>query len=110
MDAQSKRPIMRLLDLVGRRWALRILWELRDAPLRSRALREACDGVSPTVLQARIDELRAAGLVERAAQGYALTALGREFLAAFLPLYRFADVWAEAVPEEADGAGPMPGP
>lgn len=100
MDTQSKRPIMRLLDLVGRRWALRILWELRDAPLRSRALRAACDGVSPTVLQARLDDLRAAGLVELAAQGYALTALGREFLAAFLPLYRFADVWAAAVPDD----------
>lgn len=100
MDTQSKRPIMRLLDLVGRRWALRILWELRDAPLRSRALRAACDGVSPTVLQARLDDLRAAGLVELAAQGYALTALGREFLTAFLPLYRFADHWAAAVPDD----------
>lgn len=102
MDPHSRRPIMRLIDLVGRRWALRILWELRDGALRSRALRAACDGVSPTVLQARIDELRAAGLVERAADGYALTALGGEFLAAFEPLYRFAGTWAAAVPAAGD--------
>lgn len=104
MDAHSKRPIMRLLDLVGRRWALRIVWELRETALRSRALRAACDGVSPTVLQARIDELRDAGLLERTADGYALTALGREFLTAFEPLYRFAGAWAAAVPEEGDEA------
>ena len=45
---------MALLDLLGRRWTLRILWELRDAALTSRALRTACDEASPTVLQARL--------------------------------------------------------
>ena len=54
---------MALLDLLGRRWALRILWELRDEPLTSRALRTACDEASPTVLQTRLDELREAGFV-----------------------------------------------
>ena len=44
----SGRPIMALLDLLGRRWSLRILWELREAPLTSRALRAACDEASPT--------------------------------------------------------------
>jgi DNA-binding HxlR family transcriptional regulator len=88
---------MALLDLLGRRWALRILWELRETALTSRALRAACDEVSPTVLQARLTELRAAGLVElRKAEGYALTPLGRDFLGAFMPLYGFADRWAAA--------------
>lgn len=91
----SNRPIMRLLDLLGRRWALRVLWELRGDPLTSRALRAACDEISPTVLQARLDDLRAAGLVEHEA-GYRLTPMGRELLEAFLPLYRFADRWAGA--------------
>ncbi|MBU6373644.1 MAG: helix-turn-helix transcriptional regulator [Alphaproteobacteria bacterium] len=99
-DAASKRPIMRLLDLVGRRWSLRVLWELRGAPLRSRALRTACDGVSPTVLQARIDELRAAQLVALTPEGYALTATGRAFLTAFEPLYVFAETWAAEADRE----------
>ena len=95
-DTTSRRPIMRLLDLLGRRWALRVLWELRGDPLTSRALRTACDDVSPTVLQARLDDLRAAGLVSHApGAGYGLTALGRELLEAFLPLYGFADRWAD---------------
>jgi DNA-binding HxlR family transcriptional regulator len=97
-DTTSRRPIMQLLDLLGRRWALRVLWELRGEPLTSRALRAACDDISPTVLQARLDDLRAAGIVEHApGAGYGLTALGRELLEAFLPLYRFADRWAEDI-------------
>src|SRR5258708_34546500 len=90
------RPIMALLDLLGRRWTLRIIWELREQPLTSRALRVACDEASPTVLQARLSELRQAGLVERVtASGYGLTAGGRELLENFLPLHRFAERWGK---------------
>ena len=85
---------MALLELLGRRWTLRIVWELRDAPLTSRALRTACDDVSPTVLQTRIDELVEAGFVElQRGAGYALTDLGRELSTAFAPLYGFAGSW-----------------
>jgi DNA-binding HxlR family transcriptional regulator len=93
--SRTGRPIMVLLDLLGRRWALRILWELRGGPLTSRALRAACDEASPTVLQARLSELRDVALVElKAGGGYELTPLGEELLAAFLPLYGFAERWA----------------
>lgn len=93
-DARSDRPIMVLLDLLSRRWTLRILWELRGGPLTSRALRTACDEASPTVLQARLTDLREADLVElRPGEGYGLTPLGREFLMAFMPLYGFAERW-----------------
>jgi DNA-binding HxlR family transcriptional regulator len=92
----SGRPIMALLDLLGRRWSLRILWELRDQPLTSRALRTACDEASPTVLQSRLSELREANLVELVpASGYQLTALGRELHEHFLPLHRFAERWSK---------------
>jgi len=85
---------MALLDLLGRRWSLRIIWELREAPLTARALRAACDDASPTVLQARLAELSAAGIVENVRPGgYRLTDNGRELMAAFEPLYRFADRW-----------------
>jgi DNA-binding HxlR family transcriptional regulator len=92
--SRSGRPIMALLDLLGRRWTLRILWELRGAALTSRALRTACDEVSPTVLQARLSELREAGFVALAAEGgYSLTPLGRELSENVLPLHRFAERW-----------------
>jgi DNA-binding HxlR family transcriptional regulator len=93
--SRSGRPIMALLDLLGRRWSLRILWELRENSLTSRALREACDDASPTVLQARLADLRQAGFVELVpASGYRLTEIGKQLLGTFLPLHRFADRWS----------------
>ena len=94
--SRTGRPIMVLLDLLGRRWSLRILWELREQPLTSRALRAACDEASPTVLQARLSELREAGFVELVpGGGYGLTGLGRELNETFLPLHRFAERWSK---------------
>jgi len=95
--SKTGRPIMALLDLLGRRWTLRILWELRGGPLTSRALRTACDEASPTVLQARLSELREAGFVELLpAEGYGLTGLGKELEDTFLPLHRFAERWSKS--------------
>ena len=95
--SRTGRPIMALLDLLGRRWTLRIIWELReDRALTSRALRTACDEASPTVLQARLADLREAGLVALAAEGgYSLTPLGRELAENVLPLHRFAERWSK---------------
>ncbi|WP_159007976.1 helix-turn-helix domain-containing protein [Bradyrhizobium sp. S69] len=94
--SSSGRPIMALLDLLGRRWTLRIVWELREQPLSSRALRAACDDASPTVLQARLTDLREADLVELVQEsGYRLTELGRELFDQFMPLNRFAERWSK---------------
>jgi DNA-binding HxlR family transcriptional regulator len=89
------RPVMALLDLLGRRWALRVIWELRDAALTFRALQAACGGVSSSVLAARLGELVEAGAVERGSGGYALTGAGRELLASLEPLQRWAERWVE---------------
>ena len=96
--SRSGRPIMALLDLLGRRWSLRILWELRERTLTSRELRTACDEASPTVLQARLTELREAGFIDLAPEGgYGLTPLGRNLQENFLPLHRFAERWSRRV-------------
>ena len=96
------RPIMAALDLLGRRWALRILWELRDGPVGARALRERCDGMSSSVLYERLRELASAGLVDQdATERYRLTALGRSLGDAIEPLDRWARRWSRQVP----GAG-----
>ena len=91
--SRSGRPLMAALDLLGRRWALRILWELRDGPLGARALRERCDAMSSSVLYERLGELGNAGLVTRTEDGsYALTEYGDALGDALGPL----DVWARA--------------
>jgi DNA-binding HxlR family transcriptional regulator len=82
---------MRVLDRLGRRWALRVLWELRRGPLTFRALREACDDVSPSSLNQRLRELRALGVVALGDDGYALTASGSRLSRIVLDLYRWAE-------------------
>ncbi|MBN9535345.1 MAG: helix-turn-helix transcriptional regulator [Alphaproteobacteria bacterium] len=95
--SRTGRPIMRLLDLLGRRWTLRIVWELRDEPRRFRDLQDLI-GASPTIVNTRLSELREAKLVELdEAVGYRLTPLGRELLQLFLPLHTWSEKWAGAV-------------
>jgi DNA-binding HxlR family transcriptional regulator len=97
--SRTGRPIMAVLDLLGRRWMLRVLWQLRDAPLTFRALREQCDAVSPSVLNTRLAEMRDAGLVEPGADGgYALTDEGTRLLELLAPLHAWAARWASADP------------
>lgn len=95
--SQSGRPVMVLLDLLGRRWMLRIIWELRGEPLSFRALQSACEGMSPSVLNQRLAELREALLVETTATGYALTERGRELMTLFEPVSRWSESWARAL-------------
>ena len=91
------RPIMAALDLLGRRWTLRILWELRHAALTFRALQAACGGLSPSVLQERLAELAAAGLIAHLGAGYALTPLASRLLPTLLALENWATDWAAAL-------------
>jgi DNA-binding HxlR family transcriptional regulator len=105
------RPLMAALDLLGRRWALRILWELRDGPLGARALRERCDGMSSSVLYERLRELAGAGLVERdESDHYRLTRQGASLGAAIEPLDRWARSWARLREPRGRAGPPSPPP
>jgi len=89
------RPLMAAMDLLGRRWALRILWELRDGQVGARALRERCDGMSSSVLYDRLRELSAGALIEQTDTGaYALTETGQALGRALKPLDDWAVAWA----------------
>lgn len=93
--SRTGRPIMALLDLLGRRWALRIIWELREDALGFRALQARCDDMSPSVLSHRLLELQAAGIVLQDEQGgYRLTPEGGELFKALAPLHEWAKRWA----------------
>lgn len=95
--SQTGRPIMAAFDLLGRRWALRILWELREGPVGFRALQEQCGDVSPTVLNTRLRELRSAGLVEHTPEkAQQLTPLGEDLRQALIPLQAWSERWAQS--------------
>ena len=92
--SKTGRPIMALLDLLGRRWVLRVLWELREESLTFRELRERCDAMSPTVLNQRLRELRDGDIVVlEEPYGYALSKQGRQLLEALMPLQRWSEQW-----------------
>jgi DNA-binding HxlR family transcriptional regulator len=90
---------MALFDLAGRRWTLRVLWELARAerPLTFRELRARCADMSSSVLTRRVAELREARLVDRQDDGYDLTDLGRGLVESMQPLLTWANTWAAAL-------------
>jgi DNA-binding HxlR family transcriptional regulator len=95
--SRTGRPIMAALDLLGRRWTLRVLWELRDGSAASfRELRDRCDKMSTSVLNQRLTELREAGLIDTGKGGYSLTRQGAELQAALAPLDAWAKRWRAA--------------
>jgi DNA-binding HxlR family transcriptional regulator len=105
--SRTGRPIMATLDLLGRRWMLRVLWELRDGAVGFRALQARCGDLSPTVLNTRLAELRAAGLAERdESRRHRLTPLGDELLASLAPLRIWSERWAEATRPGPEYAAP----
>jgi DNA-binding HxlR family transcriptional regulator len=88
---------MAAMDLLGRRWALRVLWELRDGPLGARALLARCDGISSSVLYDRLRELSDAGLITKTDAGiYRLTTIGNNLGKALAPLDAWSNKWAKA--------------
>jgi DNA-binding HxlR family transcriptional regulator len=88
----SGRPIMVVLDVLGRRGALRVLWELRGDPLTFRALQQACE-TNPGSLNSRLKELRELGIIDHGG-GYRLTESGRGLLAILNSLQDWSDQWA----------------
>ncbi len=95
--SRTGRPIMALLDLLGRRWTLRIIWELHlsaPRPLTFRALQERCQEMSSSVLNQRLGELREARLVASVPGGYTVTRDGAGLIALLAPLDQWAKKWS----------------
>ena len=87
----TARPVEQALDLLGRRWTLRLVWELRRSALTFSELRRRAN-VSPSVLSTRLGELTEAGVVERdGGRRYRLSGRGRELARLLYELNRWAE-------------------
>ena len=95
--SQTGRPIMVLLDLLGQRWTLRIIWELREERLTFRQLQDRCDKVSPTLLNNRLKNLRDMDIVDHEEGGYGFTQLGEELGSQLINLSVWSERWAKAL-------------
>ena len=92
-ESATARPLAELFELLGRRWTLRILWELRDRTLSFNDLRRAVGGMSQSVLVTRLTDLFGAGLVADVPGGYGLTSLGRSLVKELDPMAGWAARW-----------------
>ncbi|MGH3726488.1 MAG: winged helix-turn-helix transcriptional regulator [Mycobacterium sp.] len=94
--SSTGRPVMAAMDLLGRRWALRVLWELSREPMRALELKDRCDDMSSSVLYQRLRELSEAGLVVRDGEGrFDITPLGADLRGALESLDAWSRRWAE---------------
>lgn len=92
--SESGRPIMAALNLLSRRWVLRIIWELRNGALGFREMQAACEQMSPNTLSTRLSELKEAGIVGHDPNGnWALTPLGCQLGPALSALNNWASDW-----------------
>ncbi|MEM1398511.1 MAG: helix-turn-helix domain-containing protein [Pseudomonadota bacterium] len=105
--SQSGAPIMALFDLLGRRWAMGVLWQLTEqGPCTFRTLQTACETISPGVLNTRLKELQAAGFVVQTKNGYQVTGLGQTVYDALIPLSKTSKKWAAWLEEQASNGAP----
>jgi len=87
----SERRVHHILDLLGTRWTLRLIWELRRSMLTFTELRRRLE-VSPSVLTTRLDELVETGIVERDhSRRYRLSGRGRELAQILYEVNRWAE-------------------
>ena len=97
MGNQRRPALADLIDVLGTKWVMRILWELRDGPLTFRALQAACGGLSPSVLNKRLQLLDETRLVEKTGAGYALTGQGESLMEVQKPLAAWAVKWQKSL-------------
>ena len=107
--SKSGAPIMALFDLLGRSWAMGIVWNLSDTARTFRSLQARCETISPTTLNRRLSELREAKIITVCDEGYCLTESGAELYTLLEPLGRWAKSWGRRLTEETapprDGTG-----
>lgn len=93
--SQSGDPVMAVFDLLGRRWAMGIVWNLSRGSATFRELQKYCETISPTILNSRLKELVEVKIIEKTLAGYILTDHGHELFKLLKPFGPWATRWAE---------------
>lgn len=98
--SKTGKPIMALLDLLGRTWALGIIWQLNQGSATFRELQQRCEQISPTLLNTRLKELKVLQLVESTSKGYQLTVTGQSLFSIVSPLGEWSLLWASQIKKD----------
>jgi DNA-binding HxlR family transcriptional regulator len=98
MSSKENAAIGQLLGLLESRYAIRVLWALRDGHAQTfRLLQDSVGGITPNTLNTRIKELREAALLNHGREGYVLTSTGADLLRRLSELQAFANKWATSL-------------
>ena len=98
--SKTGKPIMALLDLLGRTWALGIVWQLNQGSATFRELQQRCENISPSLLNTRLKELKVLKLVESTPSGYQLTENGQGLFSIVSPLGEWSLLWASQIEKD----------
>jgi DNA-binding HxlR family transcriptional regulator len=98
--SKTGKPIMALLDLLGRTWALSIIWQLSQGSATFRELQNRCEQISPSLLNTRLKELKMLALVKSTPSGYQLTETGHELFSIVSPLGEWSYLWANQIKKD----------
>jgi DNA-binding HxlR family transcriptional regulator len=94
MSTKENAAVSQLLDLLEARYAIRVLWALRDGhPQTFRLLQDSVGGITPNTLNTRIKEMREAGLINHGSDGYFVTPSGADLLKRLADLQAFSVKW-----------------
>ncbi len=96
-----------LLSLLESRYAMRLIWALRDGhPQTFRLLQDSIGGVTPNTLNTRLKAMREHGLVAHSSAGYHITALGADLIRRMSDFPPFASKWQQAIKAKKSTKGP----
>ena len=102
MSSKENAAVHQLLALLESRYAIRVLWALRDGhPQTFRLLQDSVGGIAANTLNTRIKELREAGLMTHGSDGYGVTPSGADLLKRLNDLQAFAGKWVANRPAAA---------
>jgi DNA-binding HxlR family transcriptional regulator len=102
MSSKENLAVFQLFDLLESRYAMRVLWALRDNHRQTfRLLQDSVGGITPNTLNTRLKEMRAAGLIDHQGEGYGITDSGRDLLKRLNDLHAFAGRWVTAQAKKA---------
>ena len=102
MSSRENAAIGQLLALLESRYAIRVMWALRDGHAQTfRLLQDSVGGITPNTLNTRIKELREAGLLNHGSEGYVVTTQGADLLKRLNDLQAFAGKWAAGLAKKA---------
>lgn len=100
--SKTGKPIMALLDLLGRTWSLGIIWHLQSGIKTFSELQLYCENISPTLLTTRLHELQQTHLIEKHVQGYQLTTIGKDIFTVIAPLGQISQQWQSIFSDKKD--------